>query len=188
MIDYELHVTIEPDENKINILRDYCQQAGFKFLDLQLSTGKFKRQVMMAVNFRRSDSDSAKLTALSQCDQLFEHTSLIPIRVKLESRLLTGRGYYFETHWKILEPNSDKIQNIIPGNMLISYSNTDRNILYATLRYDWFSTPPFHITDDVNYINKIFIDARIEFKHPHSELVIFDTNKWLDDGWEYGKF
>lgn len=185
MIDYELHITIEPVHEQIEILRDFCSRTGYKFLDLQLDSGSFQRQVMMAIHFSRSNNDTAKLVSLAHIDQLFQMTTLLPVRVKLESRKMDDRGVYYEVHWKTF--NFDKsLMPSLPDNLLISYSNEDSTIIYMTLRYDWYKTIPYVIENDVDKLNQTLRELGVNFKHPHSELVLLDTNKSIDNGWKYG--
>lgn len=200
MVNYEFHVTVEkhPTMKQANDFASFATAIKCKPLLIELSSGRFPLQLMLAERSELSSDEAAIRHALALNDIVTAAGWKI-VRSKVESTLMPGVATYFEAHWKLLLKNEDSRQKWTeflkktPG-FLASKNIFERGKFYLSQRtyYDASAFP----TDQHLFANNVFSDVErhqiiptfghkhaAQFDGGHYERVLLDSNPGLDAGW-----
>lgn len=190
MSHYELHVTVEehPTMKQANDFADLCQTLGFKTNLIELSSGKFPLQLMMATRYNREDDGKALSLAMDTANDFIQR-SWRPVRIKVETPVEPGTAAYYEAHWKFLIKTEEDRQNWTnflkahPG-FLASKNLFKKGLFYLSQRIynepHWYANNMF--TDTENYVLRKS-DLRKNLEGGHYERVLYDSNPGIDAGW-----
>lgn len=181
MNKYELHVTVD-SKYSAKALMDKGWVGSAKILDIKLSSGKHRRQLMLGFEIE-SESFVDGYEKMRQIVRAIQNDFKIS-RVKVESHPDNDRNQknpllrdlppiYFEAHWKVradTPPHED---------FLVSFNAQQPEIKYLTLRKTKGTPEEFKALYDW----KCGILRQWLVKKPHMELALVDTNIDLDKGW-----
>lgn len=197
MSHYELHVTVEdfPSMKQASEFSDLCHTLGFKTNLIELSSGKFPLQLMMATKFNRED-DGKALSFAMDVTQDFIREGWKPVRVKVETPVEAGTAAYYEAHWKFLIKTEEDRQNWAeflkarswglthPEAFLVSKNIFKKGLHYLSSRIynepHWYANNMF--TDTENAILRQS-PLRRNLEGGHYERVVYDSNPGIDAGW-----
>ena len=197
MPHYELHVTVEehPTMLQANNFASLCQELGFKTNLIELSSGIFPLQLMMATKYNREDDGKALSYAMDVAGD-FIARGWKPVRVKVETPVEAGTAAYYEAHWKFLIKTEEDRQNwddflkarswqsTHPEAFLVSKSLFKKGLFYLSSRIynepHWYANNMF--TDTESCILRKS-DLRKNLEGGHYERVVYDSNPQIDTGW-----
>ena len=189
-MEYELHVTVEPnDESAVERWVELCENIGIKPVLVILSKGDYTRQLLCSKNLI-GDFEFVKLEVRKYVSKI-EAAGFRVIREKLECPLyLSGQfpdAVYHETH--IIMKLTRAEAAFLPQFCEETGMQTSYNPLQKTQeREKWYLTSRHYgISHEIaaDIFRKQFEQAKKIFPvhGVHNESAIYDTNPAIDIGW-----
>ncbi|MDO8571453.1 MAG: hypothetical protein Q7R79_02145 [bacterium] len=183
---YEVHITVETGD--IGKWVDFCGRLGVKPLCIQLSTGEYSNQVMLALSRQceREEID-AVVASLQSKIRLADY---IILRTKLECPLNSGgdnSSVYDECHIKLLltKEEGEDLEEYCRDLFLFTSTNV---LSWKEGCQKWFVTTRSY-SGDVIEAREIFqsaltaIQSRFSVLRMDMERVLYDTWPEIDKGW-----
>jgi len=200
--EFECHMTVDITLDKIDVFRDYCKGLGGSAIVIELAEGLHSVQPMIA-KLIRGDAEQSYKTVLELYRALEEKFNVI--RVKVEAAT-SNRSVpqcdkdaarwpetcYFEHHVRMVLPLDEDLSEFKRCLEPFSAHLSNNPLSTSDIGQVRFATQRFRDLGDLqaaaalNELLTFLSKKHVVVSKVIREFNIYDSNKDLDRGWDYG--